>query len=70
MIGLSIVDGVRANAASWNGLTMDPLVIHPRLPPAELWWLELLHRMIQAINTFRFVFRVLLCHSVEGLALL
>jgi len=34
-MGLSTVDGVRANAASWNEPTMLPLVIQPRLPPAR-----------------------------------
>jgi hypothetical protein len=33
-MGLSTVDGVRANAASWNEPTMLPLAIQPRLPPA------------------------------------
>ncbi|PPQ81506.1 hypothetical protein CVT26_011649 [Gymnopilus dilepis] len=34
VIGLSTVDGVSANAASWKGPTILPRVIQPRLPPA------------------------------------
>ena len=32
-MGLSTVDGVRANAASWKAPTILPRVIHPKLPP-------------------------------------
>ena len=35
IMGLSTVDGVRANAASWKAPTILPRVIHPKLPPAE-----------------------------------
>ena len=34
-MGLSTVDGVRANAASWKAPTILPRVIHPKLPPAD-----------------------------------
>lgn len=34
-MGLSTVDGVRANAASWKAPTILPRAIHPKLPPAE-----------------------------------
>jgi len=34
VMGLSTVDGVSWNAASWKAPTMVPRVIHPKLPPA------------------------------------
>ena len=33
VVGLSTVDGVSWNAASWKAPTMLPRVIHPRFPP-------------------------------------
>lgn len=32
-MGLLVLDTGNAKAASWNGPTMEPLVIHPKSPP-------------------------------------
>ena len=56
-MGLSTVDGVRANAASWKAPTILPRVIHPKLPPAEQHKLLAVSslREVIAYHTFGFV---------------
>lgn len=67
-MGLSTVDGVRANAASWKAPTMLPLTIHPKLPPA-VQLSDDLHPQ-QSRPTFGFIFGVFLSDLIESLALL
>lgn len=67
-MGLSTVDGVRANAASWKAPTMLPLTIHPKLPPA-VQLSDDLHPQ-QSRPTFGFIFGVILSDLIESLALL